>query len=1258
MGGHAGALRIFLSHTSELRQHPAGVSFVGAAEAAVRRAGAGTDDMISATADARPAMQWCIGEVERCDLYVGLIGFQYGTEVREEPGLSYTELEYRTATNARKPRLVFLLDEATGGVPASVFLSYDDRQKAFRHRLREDDIVVATFKTPEELELKLFQALVERTRWVPPAMAPDMPPSFVPRADLASQLIPLLTAESSSGVGMSTALRGAGGFGKTTMAAWLCHQPEVLDRFPDGVLWVELDQDLSMRDVIGRVSDICFRVSGDRPVFASARAAGDYLGSLLGNRRLLLVIDDVWNPRDLEPFRLGAPNCVRLITTRNAGVLRHDIPQVSVDAMTEQQTDALLRYMLPADEGADFGELKRRSGNWPLLLNLINAALRSEVLRTSLPEAIAWVAEGLRHEGPAALDVSDEAERREAVKATIEVGLHAFQRAHGNAELNRYLRLAPFAEDTPIPISVLERYWDSRYLFQINRSVKRLLDHSLIERVDSSGIRLHTAAHTYLRHRCADQLATMHARLLDAFRKDLIDGRQSWYSLPLSNVYLWANLATHLSHAHLGDELVRTTTDLRYVVTKTLLCGPGPVEADLQEAQRHNRADERLLALQTLLRGIGHQLTGFSRSADIAATLKSRLERIEGLLPCVAELQSMLEPPYLHLEWGLGELAKTIPLGAHAGAVHSIELDGLGTKVVSGGADGTVRIWDALSGRQLRTLEGNWGRVNAVRIDPGGARVFVGTDDGKVRVWEADTGLLLRTFEGHHGIVNTIGVDRSGTLVVSGGADGTVRIWDVDAGSQVRCLEDHRSHVNSVRINPSATHVVSGAADGMVRLWDAASGALVDAMPGHLTNPDDVRPVNSVAVDRSGTRVVSGGADGTVRFWELPSGGSHAERAHDKHVNSVSFDDSGTRVVSGGTDGLVRMWDAVGGVQLGVAEHFGSFVTAVAFDDSGTKVGCGLADGTVWVFAPVGTPSLLAGDDHGQMSKAVALDVNGARLVSGGSDGRVTMSDARTGAPLFDLPDHPGGVNSVEFDAAGERVVSAGADGKVRICDAQTGAEVKVFEAHDRWVNSVAFNDAGTRVVAGGADGTSRVWDATTGAELTVCGRGGDPVNAVAFDPTGSRLVSAGADRTVRIWSVASGDQLLCLTGHPTWVNSVTFDPTGTLVASGSYDGTVRIWDASDGAQLFVFDCRTWVACVRFDRSGRYVIAGCGDGAVRIWEVPAGTKIAEFRFDGSVFACCCGPEGQVAVGSGHGLHVLRLISDGSGVAETVLPNAL
>ena len=153
--------RVFLSHTSELRHYPKARSFVAACESAILRAGDIVSDMAYFAARDEYDSNTVRSRVAQCDVYVGIIGFRYGPQVRDEPDISYTELEYRYARQAELPRLLFLLSE-DAEVPLALFTDreYGDRQQGFRSSLMHDSITSTTFRSPDELEIKLFQALV------------------------------------------------------------------------------------------------------------------------------------------------------------------------------------------------------------------------------------------------------------------------------------------------------------------------------------------------------------------------------------------------------------------------------------------------------------------------------------------------------------------------------------------------------------------------------------------------------------------------------------------------------------------------------------------------------------------------------------------------------------------------------------------------------------------------------------------------------------------------------------------------------------------------------------------------------------------------------------------------------------------------------------------------------------------------------------------------------------------------------------------
>ena len=209
-------------------------------------------------------------------------------------------------------------------------------------------------------------------------LAPEPPADFVARPVEFDALKQRLIDAKGDAVAITAALKGAGGYGKTTLARALAHDPDIQDAYFDGILWVELGE--KPTNLISIVSDLIEILTGERPGLENLNIAAAKLGEALGDRRILLVVDDVWRAQDLRPFLQGGPHTTRLVTTRNDDVLPPDAFRQTVDAMRDSEAMALLAVGLPSDQMAaqrpDLGHLTVRLGEWPLLLRLVNGFLR------------------------------------------------------------------------------------------------------------------------------------------------------------------------------------------------------------------------------------------------------------------------------------------------------------------------------------------------------------------------------------------------------------------------------------------------------------------------------------------------------------------------------------------------------------------------------------------------------------------------------------------------------------------------------------------------------------------------------------------------------------------------------------------------------------------------------------------------------------------------------------------------------------------
>jgi hypothetical protein len=371
-----------------------------------------------------------------------------------------------------------------------------------------------------------------------PFLAPDLPDRLVHRPGEFDRLLGLVLDASRENPRPGTlAVRGSGGFGKTTLATDLCHHEEIITAFDEGILWTTLGQRPKIQ---AELTKLYAGLTGERPAFVDEEDAAYNLSEKLAGRRCLIVIDDVWHHGHLQPFLRGGENCVRLVTTRKLDVAMELDERVDIGRMTPDEAVEVLTYRIDpaAVERESFRELAERLRYWPLLLELAGGALRNRLARKdSLARALAHVNKALDKKGVTAFDAHDPVQRKDAVARTVAVSLDlltADERSH-------FTELAIFPEDLDVPLAAIEDLTgldglDSEDLAQ------RLDDLSLLHLDLQRGtIRLHDEMRSYLEAGIEDPVA-LHTRLADRWR-DRGDALKN---------YPWRLVAHHLVEAMQG----------------------------------------------------------------------------------------------------------------------------------------------------------------------------------------------------------------------------------------------------------------------------------------------------------------------------------------------------------------------------------------------------------------------------------------------------------------------------------------------------------------------------------------------------------------------------------------------------------------------------------------------------------------------------------------------------------------------------------
>jgi len=359
-----------------------------------------------------------------------------------------------------------------------------------------------------------------------PMMAPEPPPDFVRRPrEFEALKRQLLDSKGDALAGITATMRGAGGYGKTTLARALAHDPDIQDAYFDGILWAELGE--KPERLLATLSDLVVLLTGERPALETINAAAAKLGEALGDRRILLIVDDAWREQDLRPFLQGGPNCVRLVTTRIDSVLPAKAVRQPVDAMQADEALELLSAGLPEDqvsrEHTNLVRLATRLGEWPQLLKIVNGFMRDRVVRAkeSLSTTIAGANKRLDAKGLVAFDPRDETDRARAVARTIGVSLELLSAT----ERSRFLELGIFPGDHEVPISEAARLWAATsglMDFESEDLLNRLSDLSLVFLdLGQRRFQMHSAVREFIRTEAGSERLDALGRQLDNFAKRL-----------------------------------------------------------------------------------------------------------------------------------------------------------------------------------------------------------------------------------------------------------------------------------------------------------------------------------------------------------------------------------------------------------------------------------------------------------------------------------------------------------------------------------------------------------------------------------------------------------------------------------------------------------------------------------------------------------------------------------------------------------------
>ncbi|AFY88115.1 protein kinase domain-containing protein [Chroococcidiopsis thermalis] len=282
----------------------------------------------------------------------------------------------------------------------------------------------------------------------------------------------------------------------------------------------------------------------------------------------------------------------------------------------------------------------------------------------------------------------------------------------------------------------------------------------------------------------------------------------------------------------------------------------------------------------------------------------------------------------------------------HTDEVNSVAFTPDGKKFATGSDDRTVKIWDANSWREIRSLEEHLDWVYSVAIGNDNQTLVSGSKDNTVKVWNLNTGREIKTLRGHKSYVNSVAISPNGQKIASASYDKTAKIWDLKTGKNIT-LTGHTAEVLTVAISPNGQKLVTGSGDKTMKIWDLNHNPVKElrTLRGHKG------AVWSVAISPDSQKLYSVSDGTTIAVWNLNTGRAIRTIAgHTADINLVAVSPDGQTIATCSDDRTIKLWNVISGAELATFKGHTAAVWAVAFSPDGRTLVSTSEDKTVKVW--------------------------------------------------------------------------------------------------------------------------------------------------------------------------------------------------------------------------------------------------------------------------------------------------------------------
>ncbi|MBI2804279.1 MAG: WD40 repeat domain-containing protein [Planctomycetes bacterium] len=545
-------------------------------------------------------------------------------------------------------------------------------------------------------------------------------------------------------------------------------------------------------------------------------------------------------------------------------------------------------------------------------------------------------------------------------------------------------------------------------------------------------------------------------------------------------------------------------------------------------------------------------------------------------------------------------------LKGHTDAVYAIAYSPDGKTLATASFDNTLRLWDAATGKELKTYGGTTGhtkQVISIAFSPDGAMLASGATDNTLKVWDVPINAPIRSLKSNDA-VEAVALTPDGKKLALGGKDGLIRLVTPEEFKELIKFEPgHKGAITGLAFSANGQQLASVGVDRTLRYWNVLTGKLLATIGAHTVG------VNAVAVNANNTAAYTVGADGFLKFWQAtPPAPEKTVIGHAAAIRALTLSVNNANYFTGSDDKSVR--EVIIATAKETRAYLGASagITSIAAHPANAFVAAGLADGQVFLWKTSDGKIVTNWLAHTGAVHSAGMVAPGQQLMTTGADGLVKVW-AVPPAPVR-LVTHPAAVLAARTSPDGKKMYTGAEDKIVRIWDSAKQTLEKQFTGHDAPVTTVAVSANLQLLASGSADKTIRIWNQATAKEANILLGHTAPLTSLAVNPAGTQMLSASEDGAVKVWTlpVVTPKSLI----HPGPLGQLILTPDGAKVLTAGSDKILRLWNATSGAKERDYAAVAQpITNVAISGNGALLAAAsAADKTVTIWALntPAPTK--------------------------------------------------